>query len=265
MYESGIAPELPALNAETAARVAQYFRIEVYGVEHGHTAQQLAAMFPGINPDIFPTTVTDQQRATTQVLADRLGPGDVLFREAYGYSEQPADTQTDETQAPSAEERRLAKEMLTAEQQKFDAISYGATHAILNGAHVMYADCDAQQQAMHEAANIGFASNSDSLDKDRDQAALATLIKYAIDHLPSEDAPIPEPEQRRYLMLFLGGSHIDRIKAQAAAANLPITVHTTEETKTVAAQLLAATYLAGSLQGLLGIITSNSGSQQSKT
>jgi hypothetical protein len=51
-------------------------------------------------------------------------------------------------------------------------------------------------------------------------------------------------------MLWFGGAHIEVFQRVIAEADLPITTYTTEETQRIAAVLMAAKFLAGSLQSL---------------
>jgi hypothetical protein len=236
-HEQNLSLELSPLNPELAARIAEHFQIDVYGVRHGNTAEQLAAMIPGADPSHLQTTATDKQRAITQALAETLGPNDILFREAYGYKEQSREIVQSSENQPTAERRRMAKKLLAEQQQEHDAISYAAIHALINGTRVMYADLDATQKAMHEASGTEFSS---TVEKDRQVAGLNTIINYAVDHLPPEGEPVPDLEKRPHLMLLYGGAHIREIQELVNAANLPISTHTTEETQHIVERLMVA-------------------------
>lgn len=244
MHEQAFTPEALVLDPEKAARIAGHFAIEIYGVEHGHTAEQLAELMPGVHPDSIQPTVTDEKRAVAQTLADSLRPGhDVLFREGYGYSTQARTSQPDKT--PTPEQRLAAKQMLTAGQGEYDAISYAGVHAYINGTQVFNADSTAEQSAAHKAAGMDLAH----VETARNIDAIATVINYAADNLPEEGTPLPTPEERRRLMVLFGGSHTAEMKQLADAAGLPITVYTTQETKKIAGAQLAAKYFLAAIQG----------------
>ncbi len=247
--------ELPRISPEVSGQIAAHFCIEVYGVEHGHTSEQLAELLPGVDPALCNSTVTNEQRLITQTLADTLGPDDVLFREGYGHGREEADPSfVQEVAAATPELRQAAKDQLTKSQAAHDAISFGSLHALFNGVRVLNADASPEQRAAREASRSEFSPDAS---RERCVAALSIVLAHAIDILPPEEAPVPEPEQRRHLMLWFGGAHIGDFQRVIDEANLPITAYTTKETQMRAAVLAAAKFIAGGMQNIVDFFKTN--------